>query len=138
MMRSIRRAAIFLLAVICMLAFCLPAGARQLSIQSFDVLVEVHQDSTIEVTETLDVKFQGSWQGIYRNIPVEYRDSLGLNYTLFVEPKSVTDANGEALKYEVSRHGQYKQLKIYVPDAVDATRTIVIRYKVLDVLGFFP
>src|SRR5690348_1494406 len=98
MMRRFRRAAIFLLPVICVLAFSLPARARQLTIQNFDVLVEVHQDSTIEVTETLDVKFQGNWQGIYRNIPVEYRDSLGLNYTLFVELESVTDSNGEPLK----------------------------------------
>ncbi len=137
MIQSFRRAAVFLLLITSSFALALPARARQLTIQSFDVLVEVHQDSTIDVTETLDVKFQGSWQGIYRNIPVEYRDSLGLNYTLFVEPESVTDPNGEPLKYEVSRHGAYKQLKIYVPDAVDATRGIVIRYKVLDALRFF-
>jgi len=138
MIRRFRRAAIFILPIICVLVFSFPASARQLTIQTFDALVEVHQDSTIEVTETLDVKFQGSWQGIYRNIPVEYRGSLGLNYTLFVEPESVTDSNGEPLKYEVSRRGQYKQLKICVPDAVDATRTIVIRYSVSDALRFFP
>ena len=137
-MRRFPRATIFLLLAACTFALAVSADARQLTVQSFDVLVEVHQNSTIDVTETLDVKFQGSWQGIYRNIPVEYRGSLGLNYTLFVEPESVTDPNGKPLKYEVSRRGAYKQLKIYVPDAVDATRSIVIRYKVQDAVRFFP
>lgn len=138
-MLSLRRAAIaFLLLASVFFVLACPANARQLTIQSFDASIAIHRDSTIDVTEILDVNFQGVWHGIYRNIPVEYRGSLGLNYTLFLEPESVTDADGHPLKYEVSRQGAYKRFKIYVPDAVDATRTIIIRYKVLDALRFFP
>ncbi|MGB6875183.1 MAG: DUF2207 domain-containing protein [Candidatus Acidiferrales bacterium] len=138
-MRSLRRATILLfLALAAAFAAASPARARQLTIQSFDVQVVVQPDSTIEVTETLSVKFEGAWNGIYRSIPVEYRGSLGLNYTLFIEPESVTDEDGNPLKYEVSKHGQYKQLKIYLPGTEDTTRTIVIRYKALDALRFFP
>lgn len=138
-MRSLRRATILLfLALAVAFAAAPPARARQLTIQNFDVQITVQPDSTIEVTETLIVKFEGVWHGIYRTIPVEYRGSLGLNYTLFLEPESVMDGNGNPLKYEVSKHGQYKQFKIYVSDAEDATRTIVIGYKALDALRFFP
>jgi uncharacterized membrane protein len=138
MMRSLRRAAILLFALAAAIsALAFRAGARTLTIQSFDVHVTVYPDSTIDVTEILDVNFQGVWHGIYRNIPVEYTGSMGLNYTLFLEPQSITDADGNALKYEISRRGRYKQFKIYVPDAVDTTRTIVIRYKALDALRFF-
>lgn len=137
-MRRLRRAAVFsFLALAAAFLGASPARARQLTIESFDVQVVVQPDSTIDVTETLAVKFEGVWHGIYRSIPVEYRGSLGLNYTLFLEPESVTDQDGNSLKYEVSKRGQYKQFKIYVPDAEDTTRTIVVRYKALDALRFF-
>ncbi|HEV2305015.1 MAG TPA: DUF2207 domain-containing protein [Candidatus Acidoferrales bacterium] len=138
MMRSLRRATILLFALAAAIsALTFHTSARTLAIQSFDVHVTVHPDSTIDVTEILDVNFQGAWHGIYRNIPVEYTGSMGLTYTLFLEPQSITDADGNALKYEISRRGRYKQFKIYVPDAVNTTRTIVIRYRVLDALRFF-
>src|SRR5579864_4700275 len=142
-MRSFRRVAIStsiatLLALAALLTGAFPAHARQLTLKSFDEQVVVHPDSTIEVTEMLEVRFDGSWNGIYRMIPVEYRDSLDLNYTLFVETEGVTDEDGQPLKYEVSREGQYKRFKIYVPDAVNTTKTVVVRYKVLNALRFLP
>ena len=60
-----------------------------------------------------------------------------MNYTLFLEPLSITDDDGHALKYEQSRQGRYTKFKIYVPDANDATRTVIIRYRVLDAIRFF-
>ncbi|HEV2299020.1 MAG TPA: DUF2207 domain-containing protein [Candidatus Acidoferrales bacterium] len=133
-MRKLHRAIIFLVAV---LAAAWPATARQLTIHSFDVQIDIHPDSTIEVTEILEVKFDGSWNGIYRTIPVEYRTAEGFNYTLFLEPEGVTDDNGNPLKYEVSQQHGYKRLKIYVPNAVNATRTVVIRYRALNALRYF-
>lgn len=126
-----------LLLAVTLLATTRPAVARQLTIHSFDVQIEIHADSTIEVTEILEVKFEGSWNGVYRTIPIEYRDAEGFNYTLFLEPEGVTDDNGNALKYEVSHQGGYKRFKIYVPNAANATRTVIIRYKSLDALRFF-
>lgn len=133
-MRRTRRAIVFFLAL---LAAAWPALARQLTIHSFDVQIDVHADSTIDVTEILEIKFEGTWNGIYRTIPVEYRTNEGFNYTLFLEPEGVTDDNGNALKYEVNHQGSYKRFKIYVPNAVNATRTVIIRYRVLDAIRFF-
>ena len=112
-------------------------GAATLVIQHFDERVTVNADGTIEVTEIIDAKFTGSWNGIYRTIPIEYTTPQGLNYTLFLEPLSITDDNAHALKYEQSRQGRYTKFKIYVPDANDATRTVIIRYRILNAIRFF-
>ena len=53
------------------------AGARTLVIQHFDEQVTVSADGTIEVTEIIDAKFTGSWNGIYRTIPIEYTTPQG-------------------------------------------------------------
>jgi uncharacterized membrane protein len=114
-----------------------PAVAREYSVQSFNAQITVKTDGTIEVTEIIETKFVGSYHGIYRTIPVEYTNEQGLNYTLFVEPLGVTDDDFHALKYEESRQGRNLKFKITVPGAQDATRTVIIRYRVVDALRFF-
>jgi uncharacterized membrane protein len=115
----------------------LPAVARDYSVQSFNAQITVKTEGTIEVTEIIETRFVGSYHGIYRTIPVEYTNEQGLNYTLFVEPLSVTDDDFHPLKYEQSRQGRNLKFKITVPGAQDATRTVIIRYRVLDALRFF-
>lgn len=124
---------------VCLLvvAAALSAAARQLVIQNFNEQVTINRDGTVEVTEIIKARFTGLWNGIYRTIPVEYTGPGGLNYTLFLVPLSVTDDSGRRLKYEQSREGPNKKFKIWVPDAEDATRTVIFRYKVLDALRFF-
>ena len=121
-----------------LLLAALPATARELVIKNFDVHVTVNRDATIEVSEIIEAHFIGEWHGLYRTIPVEYTTPQGFNYTLFLEPLSVTDQTGSPLTYELSRQGNYKRFKIFVPGAVNATRTIILRYRVLDGLKFFP
>jgi len=115
----------------------LPATARDLVFQHFDAQIYVRADGTIDVTETMETQFIGSWHGIYRTIPVEYSDPHGLNYTLFIEDVSATDDTGQKLKLEQNREGRYVKFKIYVPAAEDATRTITLHYRVLDAMRFF-
>ncbi len=61
----------------------------------------------------------------------------GLNYSLFLNIKRVTDESGSSLRYETSRERHYRKLKIYVPGADDVTHTISIEYTVSDALRFF-
>jgi uncharacterized membrane protein len=125
---------------VCALALllALPAAARQIVIKNFDEQVVVHRDSTIEVSERIEAQFVGAnWHGIYRTIPVEYRDSAGLNYTLFLDDVRATDDEGNPLKLEQSRVGNEVKFKIYVPEADNSTRTILLHYRVLDGLRFF-
>jgi uncharacterized membrane protein len=124
---------------ICLLACSaavFPASARQLRIKHFDAQIDVHTNGTIDVTETIEVQFTGAWHGLYRTIPVQYSDPRGFNYTLFLDPISITDDSGQKLKYERSSEGRNTKFKIYVPDAEDATRTVIFHYQVLDALRF--
>ncbi len=126
-----------LLLAIVLLVAASPADARSLIISTFEADITVNPNGTIAVTETLRPRFSGSWNGIFRTIPVEYRHPTGLNYTLFLDVQSVTDENGQPLKYEVSRERHYKKVKIWVPGARDATRTVILRYRVQNGLRFF-
>jgi len=99
--KSLPCAAILFLAVFSLLVSA--AGARELRIEKFDSEIVVSPKGTIDVTETIQVQFIGSWKGLYREIPVEYVTPQGLNYTLFLDVKRVTDGSGSSLKFESSR-----------------------------------
>jgi hypothetical protein len=134
-MRAASVAACF--ALVAVLLIALPALARQIVLKSFDEAIEVNTDGTFDVTETIEAQFIGSWHGIYRTIPTEYVTNEGLNYTLAIDDIRATDTDGHKLKVEQSTEGRNKKLKIWVPDAEDATHTIVIHYRVLDGIRFF-
>jgi uncharacterized membrane protein len=110
---------------------------RSIVISSFECEVLVHEDGTIDVEERIWPRFIGSWNGIIRLIPIQYRDRLGLNYTLRLDLRSITDGAGNPYKYEAGREGHHRRYKIWVPDARDATRAVVIRYRVHNGLKFF-
>jgi uncharacterized membrane protein len=113
-------------------------STRELRIENFHSETLVMPDGVIDVTETIQAHFIGGpWHGLYRTIPVEYVTPQGLNYTLFLDVKRVTDASGRALKYESSHERHYRKLKIYVPNADNTTQNISIQYSVSDALRFF-
>jgi uncharacterized membrane protein len=132
-LRFRRVVAIFLLAFFA----ALPANARTLVFKHFDAQIQVRPDGTIDVTEVIEAQFTGAWHGIYRTIPVEYTNDAGLNYSLLLDQSSATDSDGQTLKLEQNREGRNLKFKIYVPAAEDATRTILLHYRVLDALRFF-
>jgi uncharacterized membrane protein len=113
------------------------ASARTLTIQKFHSEVTITPDGVVDVVETIQAHFAGTWNGLYRTIPIEYTTAQGLNFSLFVDVASIADNTGGSLKYDTTRSGGYLKLKIYVPDATDVTRTIVVHYKVSDALRFF-
>jgi uncharacterized membrane protein len=121
-----------------LLLLAAPAAAqRTLVIQSFDAAITVSTDGSVLVEETIVPRFSGSWNGIFRTIPIEYRTPQGLNYTLRLAIESVTDDGGRDLRYESSRERHYRKLKIWVPGATDTTRTVKLRYRVANGLRFF-
>src|SRR5271166_2021792 len=132
---SLPTAALLLLAVIFSLAS--PLFAKSWRISSFEDTITVNQDGSALVNETITLTFVGEWHGIHRTIPIEYPGPNGTNYQLFVNVLSVTDENGGKLKYDSSTSGAYRDLKIYIPDAVNATRTVVIAYRVRNATRFF-
>ncbi|MEA2626276.1 MAG: hypothetical protein QOD06_2321 [Candidatus Binatota bacterium] len=131
-----RRATLLLLAAL-VFSGVEGAGARSLEIQRFDADLTVPPDGVLVVRETIRAHFTGEWNGLYRTIPIEYRTPQGFNYRLLLDGIGATDEEGRALKIESSRERHYRKLKVWVPGATDATRTIVLRYRVENALRFF-
>jgi hypothetical protein len=130
-----RPAAALLLATI--LAFAAPAAAKSWRISNFQDTITVNDDGSALVKETITLVFVDEWHGIHRTIPIEYPGPDGTNYQLFIDIKSITDENGAKLKYDSSTSGAARDLKIYIPNAVDATRTVDIAYRVRNATRFF-
>ena len=103
----------------------------------FDVELQVLSGGDLLVTETVSPRFEGAWNGIERLIPVEYRTPQGFNYSLLLDRVTVTDEAGTPLKVDSSRERHYRNFRIWIPGATDATRTFVLKYRVRNGLKFF-
>jgi len=112
------------------------SAQKSLEIERFDATLRVEESGWLDVREEILVRFTGSWNGIFRNIPVEYRTEQGFSFRLRLEDVSVTGEGGEALEFWSSRERHYRQLKIRVPGASDATRKVFIHYRVPNGLRF--
>jgi len=126
-----------LLLLSCLLLFVSPLFARSWRIADFNDAITVSEDGSATVQERITLDFVGEWHGIHRFIPIEYPGPRGTNYTLFLNVIGVTDGSGGKLKYESSTSNGLRDLKIYIPDAVDATRTVEIAYDVRNGTRFF-
>ena len=125
------------LALLLVLAATPAAAQRTLAVERFDAAIAVNRDGSVDVTETITAKFVGSWNGIYRTVPVEYHTPQGFNWTLHLELLGATGADGQALKVEKEREHHYIKYKIWIPGAQDATRTFTLRYRAKNGLRFF-
>lgn len=116
------------------LACLLPAAAaaqeeRSWRVESLHADIRVRESGLIEVAETIRPSFQGRYNGIFRTIPVEYR-SFGLRRGFRLTVASVTDEAGAPLRYETDRARDHVEVKIWIPDAEDAVRTVRLAYEV--------
>ena len=107
----------------------MPPAAKSWRVTDFQDNITVANDGSAVVAERITLIFVGEWHGIHRTIPIEYPGPNGTNYELFLKVTSVTDGSGGKLKYESSTSNGARDLKIYIPDAVDATRTVEITYR---------
>lgn len=117
--RLVRRGATALLAVLAIFvgALALPevALAREYAISDVSIDATVEPDGTLLVTETRTFDFDGSFNGVYWDIPTGYNSSNGKDVEVSVlsagvgEPGSLTpltqDFSGSNGTYEVERRG---------------------------------
>ena len=113
------------------------AQARRLTITQFDATYRVRRDAVLEVEERITVRFDGSWNGIYRYIPIVYRLKDGKRHRIHLDLRSVEDDRGSPLRHEAKREGSLINIKTWVPGARDAERTLVYRYEVENGLRYF-
>jgi len=125
------------LALLLFVAATPAAAQRTLAVERFDAAIAVNLDGSVDVTETITAKFVGSWNGIYRTVPVEYHTPQGFNWTLHLELVGATGADGQALKVDKERERHYIKYKIWILGAQDATRTFTLRYRAENGLRFF-
>ncbi|HKW68495.1 MAG TPA: DUF2207 domain-containing protein [Terriglobales bacterium] len=127
----------------CLLVFCcltlsaLPALADW-HITDFHSTVNLDPQGRATVSERITVEFNGVYHGIYRDIPIEYPGPHGTNYRLFLRITEVKDDAGNRLKYESSIRNGYRHLKIYIPGAEDASKTVEIDYTTPNAVRYFP
>jgi uncharacterized membrane protein len=120
-----------------LLALAAPLAAKSWRVSNFQDTITVNPDGSALINETITLKFDGEFHGIHRTIPIEYPGPDGTNYQLFVDITSITDDTGAKLKYDSSTSGAYRDLKIYIPNATDTTRTVAIVYRVRNGTRFF-
>jgi len=110
------------------------AQSEGYKVDSFKSQIEINQDASITVKETIDIDFNESRHGIFRVIPVTYSiKGKTLNSRLNV--LSITDEKGVPYQYEKGRLAQSVNLKIGDPDTlVTGEKTYVITYKVSGVI----
>ena len=113
------------------------AYAKSWRVSDFHDDIDIAKDGSAFVTERITLVFVGEWHGIYRKIPIEYPGPDDTGYKLYLHVMSVTNGEGQDLKYDSSVSDGERNLKIFIPDAVDATRTVVITYQVSNGMRFF-
>ena len=107
------------------------------TVDRFDAAIGVMKNADIDVTEKVTFTFTAHRNGIYRTIPIEYRTPQGFNWSIGVTFLGATDGDGNVLRVEQGRTGHYLKLKIWVPGAENATKTITIHYRASNALRFF-
>jgi len=115
----------------------LQAQDRSLSLERFDAEITVDPDGTIHVVETLDVRFEGSYQGVFRDLMTRHQTAEGRRARLRYDVDEATDRSGNPLRMEEEGISGGRRVRIWVPDARDAVRTVVLRYTVRGGLRFF-
>ncbi|HET9777363.1 MAG TPA: DUF2207 domain-containing protein, partial [Gemmatimonadaceae bacterium] len=107
--------------------------------RKFDALLTVNKDGTLDVVERLTIRFTGSWNGLNRDVLLHHNTAQGRATKLDIEDGTITDDAGQPLVVERQTidNGWTRRYHIYIPDARDADRTIIIRYRVRNAIRFF-
>lgn len=136
-----RRATAVLLAVGVLTLWSAGATSAQAAeaIRSYDVAIEIRDDGSLLITETIDYDFGSSERhGIFRDVPtrLSYDDTNDRVYRL--EVVSVT-ATGAPNDVEVTEEGTSTHIRIGDPDVtVSGRHTYTIVYGVEGALNGFP
>ena len=63
--------------IVAVALFAVPSFAFAWTIDAFDATIVVQEDASIQVEEVITVDFTEAKHGLFRNIPVSYKDGLG-------------------------------------------------------------
>lgn len=116
------------------------AGLAQERILAYDSEVLINEDGSLDVTERITVRAEGSQirRGIYRDFPTRYRDRYGNRVRVDFEVLSV-ERNGEPEPWFTERISNGVRLNTGNDDflPVPAEHTFTLRFRTTRQLGFF-
>ena len=129
-----KRGILFVLALL-----AAPAAAQE-RITAYDTGIQIRPDGSIDVTERISVRAEGSQirRGIYRDFPTRYRDRFGNRVRVKLEVLGV-ERNGVLEPWFTERKSNGVRINTGNDDflPVPADYTYTIRYRTTRQLGFF-
>lgn len=135
-----KKASLFATVLIGILAFTASVHAQAAGerILDFSATVTINPDASLDVREMIQYDFGSNERhGIYRDIPVSYKTSLG-NTSIGLSAIEVTDQQGAAYPFTVSRSGSNEDVKIGDPNQViSGVHTYTISYHVSRAITYF-
>ncbi len=118
-------------------ATALPAHAAGWTITSFSSDITITNEAAIDVRETIIARFDEPRHGIVRTIPYRYATDSGAPIAVPIELQGVTDASGQAVRYETKDDGTNVIVKIGDPKrTVTGEQTYVLSYTARAALNF--
>ena len=140
---SIRHAALLMGTLALSLPSVASAQDRSIRIRSWESVLTVNSDGSLDVTERLSIKFTGKWSRFERTLSRRQTRAGRLPY-LDVKAVSASDAEGQRL--EVERYGSGRNpgkrggdlhVRIWInPWAMNEDRDVIIRYHVTNAIRF--
>lgn len=128
----------FLILTIFLLAGILPSRVLALTINQFNADITIQKDSSIAVTETVQVNFDEALHGIYRDIPFAYTGTDGKKYYIPIENISVTDGAGNSVQTKITKTSDSFHIRIGDPaKTLTGPADYIITYQARGAINFF-
>jgi len=111
----------------------------QEEIDTYDTEIQIQQDGTFSVRETIGYDFGNeSRHGIIRDLVTDIPNQEGKQFRVGVDAITVSDLQGKPYSFSTSRSGNALELKIGDPDViVTGKKTYVIQYAIQGGLRYF-
>lgn len=94
-----------------------PWTAQAWEIESFDIAVRINPDGSALISENIKADFGSELKhGIYRDVPVDYRDRSGQTFKMRLSVLGVQDYTGVDWPYRLEQYGRYLRIKIGDPE----------------------
>lgn len=128
---------LFLFILFAGILFALPVLAQE-QIDSFDTKIQINQDATINVTETIKYNFGSEERhGIYRYLPLKF-ERANNKFKVQISDISVNDEKNTPYNYQLSYPSNNIEIKIGDADIlVSGMKTYVINYKMRRIINYF-
>lgn len=108
-------------------------------INNFHSDITVNKDASLNITETIEVDFYSNQKhGIFRYIPVKYKNKSGNNQDINLKIISIKDQDGNAYQFSDLYSSGNQEFKIGDADKyITGKNTYIINYKVNKAINYF-